>query len=310
MATKRKTTMTPKQREAARAAREAKVEAMQADLAAGVAALADSDQWRRWLDFLGSFHTYSVNNALLIQIQCPHASQVAGFRAWQGKGRQVRKGETGIKIFGKPFRKVTEEDEQTGEKVSKWIKCPPPVATVFDISQTDPIEGVEQPTAPVAQLQGDDPAELFERIRAHMTAQGWTIEREQIPGDTNGYCVVDGSRRIVVDADLSAAHAAKTMIHEAAHALLHTDDDGKATKDQDSATREVEAESVAYVVAGTHGLDTGDYSFGYVAGWAGGDTAAIKATAARVQAAAHTLLDAISGEPEAAAPQTTEPVAA
>lgn len=305
MTSKRKTTMTPKQREAARAAREAKVEAMQADLAAGVEALADSEQWKKWLDFLGSFHTYSVNNTLLIQIQCPQASQVAGFRAWQAKGRQVRKGETGIRIFGKPFRKVTEEDANTGEKVSKWVKCPPPVATIFDVSQTDPIEGVAQPSAPVVQLQGDDHGELFERISAHMTAQGWTVEREQIPGDTNGYCVVDGSRRIVVDADLSAAHAAKTMIHEAAHALLHTDDEGKATRDQDSATREVEAESVAYVVAGAHGLDTGEYSFGYVAGWAGGTTEAIKATAARVQGAAHALLDALATEPEAA-----EPVAA
>lgn len=300
MTTKRKATKrTPQQREAARAAREAKVEAMQADLAAGVEALADSEQWKSWLDFLRSFHAYSVNNVLLIQAQCPHASQVAGFRAWQAKGRQVRKGETGIRIFGKPFRKVSEEDERTGETVSRWVKCPPPVATVFDVSQTDPIEGVEQPEMPVHWLEGDDPAAIFARIREHMTAQGWTVERETIPGDTNGFCMVDGSRRIVVDADLSPAHAAKTMLHEAAHALLHTDEDGKATKDADSATREVEAESVAYVVAGMHGLDTSAYTFGYVTGWAGGDPAAIKATAARVQEAAHALLDALAAAPEA-----------
>lgn len=303
MTTKRKNTMTAKQREASRAAREAKVEAMQADLAAGVAALADSEQWKAWLDFLGSFHAYSVNNVMLIQAQCPHASQVAGFRAWQAKGRQVRKGEKAIRIFGKPMRKVTEEDEKTGESVSRWVKCPPPVANVFDVSQTDPIEGVEQPAAPVQRLHGDDPAELVERITEHMTAQGWTVEREHIPGETNGFCTIDGSRRIVVDADLSDAHAAKTAIHEAAHALLHTDDDGKGIKEQDSATREVEAESVAYVVAGLHGLDTSAYSFGYVTGWAGGDADAIKATAARVQAAAHELLDALAtDEAEAAEP--------
>lgn len=299
MTTRTKTAKrSPEQQEAARQARAQKVEAMQADLAAGVEALTESGQWQRWLDFLGSFHAYSVNNILLIQAQCPHASQVAGFRAWQGKGRQVRKGERGIRIFGKPFRLITKTDEATGEKTRKAIPCPPPVATVFDISQTDPIEGVEQPEMPVQWLDGDDPAALFERISEHMTANGWTIEREAIPGDTNGYCMVDGSRRIVVDADLSAAHAAKTMIHEAAHALLHTDEQGKATRDQDSATREVEAESVAYVVAGVHGLDTSPYTFGYVTGWAGGDPAAIKATAARVQKAAHTLLDALAVEAE------------
>lgn len=299
MTTRTKTAKrSPEQQEAARQARAQKVEAMQADLAAGVEALTESGQWQRWLDFLGSFHAYSVNNILLIQAQCPHASHVAGFRAWQGKGRQVRKGERGIRIFGKPFRLITKTDEATGEKTRKAIPCPPPVATVFDISQTDPIEGVEQPEMPVQWLDGDDPAALFERISEHMTANGWTIEREAIPGDTNGYCMVDGSRRIVVDADLSAAHAAKTMIHEAAHALLHTDEQGKATRDQDSATREVEAESVAYVVAGVHGLDTSPYTFGYVTGWAGGDPAAIKAAAARVQKAAHALLDALAVEAE------------
>ena len=289
-------TYTPQQKEAARAARAEKVEQMQDELSAAVDALAQSGEWQRWLDFLGSFHRYSFNNTLLIQVQCPHATQVAGFKAWQGKGRQVRKGETGIKIFGKPFRKVTEEDEQTGEKVSKWVKCPPPVATVFDISQTDPIEGVEQATAPVAHLQGEDHAALYERISQWMTGQGWTVTREPIPGEVNGYCTVDGTRRIVVDADLSDAHAAKTAIHEAAHAILHTDNDGKATTEPDQATRELEAESVAYVVAGLHDLDTSTYSVGYVASWSGGQSDRIKATAVRVQEAVHLIADALAGE--------------
>jgi len=289
-------TYTPQQKEAARAARAEKVEQMHDELSAAVDALMQSGRWLRWLDFLGSFHRYSFNNTMLIQVQCPHATQVAGFKAWQAKGRQVRKGEKGIRIFGKPFRLVSETDEATGETTRKAIKCPPPVVSVFDISQTDPIEGVEQPTAPVAQLQGDDHAALYERISQWMTGQGWTVTREQIPGESNGYCTVDGTRRIVVDADLSDAHAAKTAIHEAAHAILHTDDDGKLTTEPDQATRELEAESVAYVVAGLHDLDTSDYSVGYVASWSGGQADTVKATAVRVQEAVHLIADALTDE--------------
>ena len=289
-------TYTPQQKEAARAARAEKVEQMHDELSAAVDALTESGEWQRWLDFLGSFHRYSFNNTMLIQVQCPHATQVAGFKAWQAKGRQVRKGEKGIRIFGKPFRLVSETDEATGETTRKAIKCPPPVVSVFDISQTDPIEGVEQPTAPVAQLQGDDHAALYERISQWMTGQGWTVTREQIPGESNGYCTVDGTRRIVVDADLSDAHAAKTAIHEAAHAILHTDDDGKLTTEPDQATRELEAESVAYVVAGLHDLDTSDYSVGYVASWSGGQADTVKATAVRVQEAVHLIADALTDE--------------
>lgn len=289
-------TYTPQQKEAARAARAEKVEQMHDELSAAVDALMQSGQWLRWLDFLGSFHRYSFNNTMLIQVQCPHATQVAGFKAWQAKGRQVRKGEKGIRIFGKPFRLVSETDEATGETTRKAIKCPPPVVSVFDISQTDPIEGVEQLTAPVAQLQGDDHAALYERISEWMTGQGWTVTREQIPGESNGYCTVDGTRRIVVDADLSDAHAAKTAIHEAAHAILHTDEEGKLTTEPDQATRELEAESVAYVVAALHDLDTSDYSVGYLASWSGGQADTIKATAVRVQEAVHLIADALTDE--------------
>lgn len=285
---------TTAQRNTAREARAAKVDQMQNDLAAAVENLTESGQWQRWLDHLGSFHRYSFNNTMLILIQCPHASQVAGFRSWQSKGRQVRKGETGIRIFGKPFRMVTETDQATGEETRKLVKCPPPVATVFDISQTDPIEGAERATCPAADFDGDDHAHLFDRLSVWMTSQGWTITREAIPGETHGYCTVDGSRRIVVDATLSDAQAAKTMIHETAHAILHTDDEGKLTTEPNESTREVEAESVAYVLAGLHDLDTSTYSVGYVAGWSKCDADTVKATAGNVLRTAHALADAIT----------------
>lgn len=293
MTTKTAKKMTPAQREAAREARTAKVEQMQTDLAAAVEALTESGQWQRWLDHLASFHRYSFNNTMLILVQCPHATQVAGFKAWQAKGRQVRKAEKAIRIFGKPFRLVSDTDETTGEKTRKAIPCPPPVVSVFDISQTDPIEGVDQPAIPVAQLEGQDHAALYARTAAWITSQGWTVTREEIPGTTNGFCTVDGTKRIVVEATLSDAHAAKTLIHETAHAILHTDDTGKLTTDPDQATRELEAESVAYVVAGLHDLDTSDYSVGYVASWSDGQTELIKATAVRVLEAVHRIADAL-----------------
>lgn len=286
-------TYTPAQKDAARAARAEKVDQMHADLATAVEALTESGQWQHWLDHLASFHAYSFNNTMLILAQVPHATQVAGFKAWQAKGRQVRKGETAIRIFGKPFRKVTEDDKTTGEKVSKWVKCTPPVVSVFDTSQTDPIEGIEQPTSPADRLEGDDHADLFDRLTDWITAQGWTVAREPIPGETNGYCSVDGTRRIVVRDDLTAAHAAKTMIHETAHAILHTDEAGRRVEDIDKATRELEAESVAYVVAGLHDLDTSNYSIGYLASWSNGSAEKIKATAVRVQEAVHQLADAL-----------------
>jgi len=294
VATKTRKTYSPADREAARKTRAEKVEQMHATLTDAVAALAESGEWQRWLDFLGSFHAYSFKNTILILSQCPHATQVAGFKAWQSKGRQVRKGEKGIRIFGKPFRTVTETDEKTGEETRSTVSCPPPVVTVFDHSQTDPIDGVEQHECPARPLEGDDPASLYTRVADYMTEKGWTVTREAIPGETNGYCVVDGSRRIVLDDALSAAHTAKTMIHEAAHALMHTDDDGKALADIPGPIREVEAESVAYVLAGLAGLDTSGYSVGYLTGWSKGDTDALTTTAVRVQATVHQLAEAIT----------------
>ncbi|WP_223227647.1 ArdC-like ssDNA-binding domain-containing protein [Leifsonia xyli] len=122
--------------------RKAQAEALHATLTDQVQQLTDSDQWRRLLDFTRSFHTYSLNNLLLILSQCPDASAVAGFRQWQAKGRQVRKGEKSIKIFGYSTKKITQEDPDTGEEVEKRA-ARFPMLSVFDISQTDPIDGAE-----------------------------------------------------------------------------------------------------------------------------------------------------------------------
>lgn len=221
---------TGKTAEQAAAERRERAEQMQAQIAAQVQAMAQSTGWREWLDYLANFHSYSLRNILLIAAQRPDATQVAGFRKWQELGRQVRKGEKAIRIFGFSSKKVTETDPATGEESETRIPRFP-ILSVFDIAQTDPIDGTEDHTVTepgdiVTHLHGEDDTGIYDRVAAFITAQGWTITREQIPGTTNGYTRVDGTKQIVVDADLAPAQAAKTMIHETAHALLHADPDG------------------------------------------------------------------------------------
>ena len=243
---------------------------------------------------IGCDSTPFFNNLLLILAQRPTATRVAGFRAWQKLGRQVRKGERAIRIYGYSTRTVTDTDPDTGDESTRKIPTFP-ILSVFDQGQTDPIEGHLQPEPVAHRLTGDDPAAIYDRTAAVMVARGWTVTREIIEGETNGYTTTDGSRRIVVDARLAPAQAAKTMLHEAAHALMHAADTLTAEdrRDLHRGRMEVEAESVAYVLAGILGLDTAAYSVGYVAGWANGDTAAVADTARAVLATVHELADAL-----------------
>ena len=287
-----KTTKTAEQRRA-------EADALHASITAQVEALRDSDAWQRFLTFAQAFHSYSLNNVLLILSQMPTATRVAGFRKWQQLGRQVRKGERSLKIFGFRERKVqaddaeTEGDEATNEQGERVVRFFP-LLSVFDIAQTDPTEDWEEPSL-AQRLEGADEAGIYAAAADYLTAEGWTVEREHIDGETNGYTTMDGSRRIVIDADLSDAQAAKTILHEAAHALLHEDDQpGEYVEHR--GLKECEAESVAYIVAGILGLDTSAYSVGYVAGWTGGDVETIRATAANVLRAAHKIADAITTE--------------
>lgn len=273
--------------------RRAEAEALQASIAEQVEQLRQSEAWTRFLDFAQVFHRYSVNNLLLILSQRPDATRVAGYRTWQSVGRQVTKGQRGIRIFGGRDVVTREEDERTGEETEHRTRRFFPVS-VFDISQTEPIDrDAEDPSTIAHRLTGDDPLGILAAVVDYLTGQGWTVEREAIAGEVNGYTTTDGSRRVVVDVDLSPAHAAKTALHEAAHVLLHAEED-PAEYVQHRGVKETEAESVAYVVAGLLGLDTSAYSIGYVAGWSEGDAETIKATAARVLRAAHTLAEALT----------------
>jgi hypothetical protein len=289
MATRTKTSAADKAE-----ARRQLAEQWQATITDKVAALTSSDAWRAYLDAAMSFHDYSFRNTLLILAQKPDATRVAGFRSWQQRGRQVRKGEKAIRIYGYSSRTVAEIDEGTGDENIRKVPTFP-ILSVFDISQTDPIEGHPQPEEISTLLTGADPAHIFDRTAAVMTGRGWTVTREPVAGSANGYTTTDASRRIVVDETLKPAAAAKTMLHEAAHAHIHAPQitDPAQRKNLHRGRMEVEAESVAYVLGGLLGLDTSAYSVGYIAGWADGDTEAIADTAKTVLTAVHELAGAL-----------------
>jgi antirestriction protein ArdC len=269
--------------------RKAQAEALHDSISTQVQALCDSDQWMRFLDFAQTFHSYSLNNVLLILAQRPDASQVAGFRTWQTLGRQVRKGEKGIKIFGYSTKKITEEDDNGDPQETRIPRFP--ILSVFDISQTDPVDGYEGPATLTEQLTGTDDFGIISTLTDHLATAGWTVDHHPISGSKNGYAdpTVKG---VVLDSALSPEHSAKTLIHETAHILLnHTDNITEYAAHR--GLMETEAESVAYIVAGLAGFDTSAYSIGYIAGWTDGDTQLVKATAARVLNTAHAIADTL-----------------
>jgi antirestriction protein ArdC len=265
-------------------------------LAEGISNLTSSEEWRRYLDFQSRFHRYSYNNVLLIAIQSPGATQVAGFNAWKKMGRFVRKGEKAVWIVAPMIYKQTDErtDEATGDetqtprKVIRGFKWVP----VFDVSQT---EGDELPSV-CHRLDGDDPAGHYATLVGVARSIGFTVEDAELPGSVNGDCS-HVERRIRVEVTNPPAQRVKTLAHEIGHALLHEKYDNRALA-------ELEAESTAYVVCQALGLDTSDYSFGYVASWAGGGDqaiAAIKASCERIQRTATVILRAFEVAVEVAA---------
>jgi antirestriction protein ArdC len=265
--------------------RKAQAEALHAWILDQVQQLSESGQWRRFLDFARSFHTYSLNNLLLILAQRPDATMVAGFGQWQGKGRQVRKGETSIKIFGYSTKKTTETDDDTTDPQERIVRFFP-VLSVFDISQTDPIPGASVPENPAQQLTGENDHGVFGSLTAHLEGNGWAVSRQAL-ARANGYTHPD-QRTVVVGRGLGPEQAAKTLIHEAAHIHLgHINDIDEYR--QHRGRMEVEAESVAYIVAAIAGFDTSAYSIGYITGWADENPDLVRDTATRVLRAVHTL---------------------
>ncbi len=291
MTRKVRTTKTPEERHA-------EAEALHETIATGVENLRDSANWTRFLEFSRHMHRYSIGNLLAILAQDPDATFVAGYGTWRSRGYQVRRGEHGIRIFGGRSVATTAEDPETGEETEERRTLFFPVS-VFDIRQCDIVDPAKAITPVIAErLTGEDPGGIYDAVTDYLTSEGWTVTREPCPGETNGFTMLDGSKRIVVDDGLRPAMAAKTALHEAGHALLHTETTGSGYV-RHRGIEETEAESVAYVTAGILGLDTSTYSIGYVAGWSGCDTQLIKDTASRVLRCAHTLAEALTtDEPE------------
>ena len=285
-----------------------KVKEITARLEQGVQAIFDSDRYKEFLTAMSKFHDYSLNNTILIAMQ--GGNLVMGFRQWEKEfDRHVKKGEKGIKIFApapyKVKKLVDKIDPETrkpmldreGKVVKEETEITVPafkVITVFDISQT---EGKEFPDLSVKPLLAD--VEQYEDFFAALEkASPVPIAFEQITNGANGYFSLT-DKRIAIKEGVSELQAVKTAIHEIAHAKLHDVDLNAPPEEQnrvDRHTREVEAESVAYTVCQHFGLDTSDYSFGYVAGWSSGkEMTELKASLETIQATAKELITEIEG---------------
>ncbi len=269
-----------------------KIQEAQQALQAGVSNLVASNGWQEYLKAQAKFHHYSFQNVLWLLSQGiargVNVSRFAGYNTWQSLGRQVRKGEQSYKVLAPcGYKKL---DEATGEEVFRLRGFR--VVSTFDISQT---EGAPLPE-PIKRLEGnsDELKAAFEVLTKYNRSRGLTVERpEVIEGGANGV-YKRLNREIEVLAGLSDLQALKTLAHETAHSLLHDSDEGDSR-----ATKEVEAESVAFVVMHALGLDSAEYSLGYVAHWAKGDAKLIQEVAVRVQRAAKTILALFESAPEA-----------
>ena len=275
----------------------------------GITELFDSERYKEYLRVMSKFHNYSFNNTLLIAMQKPDASLIAGFNAWKNQfQRNVKKGEKGIKIIAPSPFKIKQEMEKIdphtqtpvvgkdGKPVTEEKEITIPaykVVSVFDVSQT---EGRELPDIAVDALTGD--VEQYKDFFAALEKTAPVpIGFEKIESGAHGYYHLE-EKRIALDEGMSELQTLKTAIHEIAHAKLH-DIDLNAPKDEqqprvDRRTREVEAESVAYTVCQHYGLDTSDYSFGYVAGWSTGrELAELKSSLETIRSTAAEIINSI-----------------
>ena len=285
-----------------------KVKEITDKLEAGIQALFESEAFKKYLKTLSKFHDYSLNNTILIAMQKPDATLVAGYTAWQKNfGRQVQKGETGIRILAPtPYKKQMEVDrldpvtqqpvlnpDGSTVKDLKEIMVPAfRVVNVFDVSQTD---GKPLPTIGVDELSGNVANyEMF--FEALKRACPVPVGFEDIPSGAKGYYHTV-EQRIALQEGMSEVQTVKTMIHEMAHQKLHAIDPKEMSPEEPRLTRnakEVEAEAVAYTVAQHYGIETSDYSFAYIAGWSKDkDTPELKASLDRIRKAANEMIMAI-----------------
>ena len=261
-----------------------KVKEITDKLEEGLKELFESEKYRNYLSTMSKFHNYSFNNTLLIALQRPDASLVAGYQAWQKNfNRHVKRGEKGIRILAPAPYKIKEErdklDPVTGEVMldkdgmpqteEVEVKIPSfRAVSVFDVSQTD--------GEPLPELEAKELLSTVEGyedfIKAVTNVAPAPIGFEDIPGDSKGYFNIE-ENRIVVQEGMSESQTLKTMVHETAHSMLHNKEVNREdilAPAKDRNTKEIEAESIAFTVCRHFGIDTSEYSFSYIAGWSSG----------------------------------------
>ena len=273
----------------------------------GIKELFEGDKFQRYLDTMSKFHDYSFNNTMLIALQKPDATLVAGFNSWKNKfERSVNKGEKGIKIFAPAPYKVMKERtklndvtglpilDNNGKPVTEEVEVKIPafkVVSVFDISQTS---GKELPTLGVDELKGN--VQNFEKFfEALKNVAPVPVIFEDIRNGAKGY--FNSEKNIIaINEGMSETQTVKTAIHEIAHSILHNRNFMVSDLDEpkDRKTEEVEAESVAYTVCQHFGIDTSDYSFAYVATWGSGkELPELKASLETIRATANDIINKV-----------------
>lgn len=262
--------------------RKEKMDKIMAMLTEGVEQVFSSEKYAEWLRVCSKFHHYSINNQILILMQTGGtASQVAGYRKWQSLGRQVRKGEKGIWIISPMQFKQAGDDPDAEEKITTLFKA----ATVFDISQTD---GDDLPSL-VEELTDDDAsydAIIEKLVKFSSVPVSFTSD---LPEGVYG-CFSPSEMSIKVRDTISRSHRTKTLVHEICHSIFDADPKSKTDRE----TKEVRAESCAYCVCSALGLDTSDYSFGYIAGYSSGkDMKELKSVMQDIKNTADKILSAI-----------------
>ena len=278
-------------------------------LESGVEELFTSNRYQEFLKTMAKFHNYSFNNTMLIAMQRPDATLVTSYKNWQSMGRQVMKGEKGITIIAPaPYKKMKEKevlDENQrpimgtdGKPKTEKVEVTVPhfkAVTVFDIAQTsgEPIQTLEPELLTAAVQDFDSFMQAIQKISPV------PIRFDEIDGNANGY-YHNADKEIVIKKGLSESQTLKTAIHETAHAKLHDREIMESLGvEKDRLTKEVEAESVAYCVCSSFGLDTADYSFPYIAGWSSSrEMKEMKASMDVIRKTAGEMIDQITEELE------------
>lgn len=251
------------------------------NLIRGIERLKDSEQWKQYLDIQSRFHNYSFGNTILIMIQYPNATRVAGIKTWNSLGRWVKKGEKGIQILAPIIKTKIETTEKGEEKEISYLAGFRPVY-VFDISQT---EGKELPEI-TRDLKGNSQLEIYNKLKSIINIP--IIEKE-LETSLKGY-YDQANNMIVLNSKADINQKVKTLLHEYAHSILHKD---PIEYQQERARCETEAESIAYIVANYFNFDTSQYSFGYITAWAGAKTEVVKKSLDTIQKTAQNIIEQV-----------------